>query len=196
MPCGATNNVEDVFGNLFNGKYQPIEATINEEGNFDVFIPHTWESWLEKDIPEGVRTVGTVTQRIEVPAIVVCKKYDKIPKVDAGSPSKEKIYERDDYTCAYTGRKLSRRELSIDHVFPTSLGNCPCGCGVSSCWNNMVTCDKRINSLKSDYILGSIPKSILDKMGVRELKLRWEPSKPKYRKIGKNLSAAQRMFVK
>lgn len=190
MPCGGTNNIEDVFGKLYNGTYQAIEATVDENGDFETFIPHlTWESWLSKEIPEGAKTVRTPSMVIEIPSIVVCTKYDKIPKIDAGIPTKEKIYERDDYTCVYTGRRLKRRDLSIDHVHPTSLG------GSQSEWENMVTCDKRINHLKSNYILGQIPRDILTKMGVTELKLRYQPFKPKFRKMGYDMDDVQRIFV-
>lgn len=195
MPCGATKNIQDVFCRLYNGSYQPIEVVIGDDGNFEVFTPHTWDTWLEKDIHEGSETIRTTHNEIEIPLVVVCKNYNKIPKISCGVVTKEKIYERDDYTCVYTGKKLKRRELSVDHVIPTSIGNCKCGCGKSTCWNNMVTCDARINHLKSNYSLEQIPKRILDKMGVSELKLRYEPFTPKYKTIGGGLNEAQKKFL-
>ena len=76
-------------------------------------------------------------------------------------PTKKNIWERDKYTCVYTGKKLSKEELSVDHVYPKSKGG-------QDTWENLVTCDKQLNSDKSNKLLSET-----------KLKLRYKPYKPK-----------------
>jgi 5-methylcytosine-specific restriction endonuclease McrA len=60
----------------------------------------------------------------------------------------------------YTNKKLSKDELSVDHVIPKSRGG-------KDTWDNLVCCDRLLNSKKGS-------KSVAE-MG---LKLKYKPYKP------------------
>jgi len=56
----------------------------------------------------------------QVPAIIMLKDYMK-PKT-AIRFSKSNVFLRDRYICQYCHDKLEKRECTLDHVLPTSLG--------------------------------------------------------------------------
>ena len=49
------------------------------------------------------------------------------------------------YTCQYSGKKLNKDQLSIDHILPISRGG-------KDTWENMVCCDRDVNSAKSNKL--------------------------------------------
>jgi 5-methylcytosine-specific restriction endonuclease McrA len=55
-----------------------------------------------------------------VPAIIMLKDYMK-PKTGIRF-SKSNVFLRDRYTCQYCHDKLEKRECTLDHVLPTSMG--------------------------------------------------------------------------
>ena len=55
--------------------------------------------------------------------------------------SRSNVFSRDGYTCQYCGRKLSRPELSFDHVVPRTLGG-------KTGWDNIVTACRPCNLKK------------------------------------------------
>ena len=105
--------------------------------------------------------IQTTRGPVRIPPVVICANYDKITYNKVQFPTKSNIYKRDNFTCAYTGKKLSKDELSIDHVIPKSKG------GVDT-WENLVTCDRMLNSRKGSQTLAEAG-----------LKLAYKPYKPK-----------------
>jgi 5-methylcytosine-specific restriction endonuclease McrA len=71
-------------------------------------------SWHENWI---VRSANWETP---VPSILMLREYMK-PK-SAIRFSKGNVFLRDNYTCAYCGDKLEKRECTLDHVLPSSMG--------------------------------------------------------------------------
>jgi 5-methylcytosine-specific restriction endonuclease McrA len=55
-----------------------------------------------------------------VPAVIMLKDYMK-PKTGIRF-SKSNVFLRDRYTCQYCHDKLEKRECTLDHVLPTSMG--------------------------------------------------------------------------
>ena len=60
----------------------------------------------------------------------------KRPKFTANN-----LWMRDNGTCQYTNKKLSRSEANIDHVIPRTKG------GLTN-WTNCVICHKEVNAKK------------------------------------------------
>ncbi len=56
----------------------------------------------------------------QVPSILMLREYMK-PKTTIRF-SKGNVFLRDNYTCAYCGTSLNKKECTLDHVLPTSLG--------------------------------------------------------------------------
>jgi 5-methylcytosine-specific restriction endonuclease McrA len=48
------------------------------------------------------------------------------------------VFERDDFTCAYCGRRYAARDLTVDHVIPASQGG-------AATWGNTVAACVRCN---------------------------------------------------
>lgn len=94
---------------------------------------------LEKidDIENFIKVDNTL-----IPKVIRLKYEMAIP--DKGLPfSRENILKRDEYTCQYCGKKLSGKELTLDHVYPKSrLG--------PDTWENIVACCKECNQYKAN----------------------------------------------
>ena len=89
--------------------------------------------------------------------------YIKIPykKLMQNKPSRAMIYKRDGHKCQYCG---STRNLTIDHIFPTSKGG-------DNSWENLVVACMPCNTRKGDklleetnLILETTPKKPFNKM--------------------------------
>ena len=89
--------------------------------------------------------------------------YIKIPykKIMQNKPSRAMIYKRDGHKCQYCG---STRNLTIDHIFPTSKGG-------DNTWENLVVACMPCNTRKGDklleetnLILETTPKKPFNKM--------------------------------
>jgi len=60
-------------------------------------------------------------------------------------PTRLAIFIRDNYTCAYCGKRCNDDEITIDHVIPSSKGG-------EWTWDNLVTCCLECNRKKKDNI--------------------------------------------
>jgi 5-methylcytosine-specific restriction endonuclease McrA len=125
-----------------------IEYPVLENGSIDFdnspskVEAVTWEEWVALPVREYDSFVSTSKQKIRIPTVVVCTVYGKVPmKKPRLSP--QNIYKRDNGTCQYTGKKLSHGEWNIDHIIPRDKGG-------KSTWENMVVCDRKVNSAKGN----------------------------------------------
>lgn len=165
----AVENVQTIFGDIFSGSKIPlhVEYEFDRESkcvnleNIDYFVAipdiNEWLMLAPRDYDEYIQTArGPVI----IPQVVICSKFDKVIYNKVQFPTKHNIYKRDNYTCVYTGKKLSKEDLSVDHIIPKSRGG-------GNTWENLVTCDRLVNSRK-----GSLSVSEAG------LKLRYKPFKP------------------
>lgn len=104
--------------------------------------PTEWENWLNLPVREGDLFVQSARFKIRAPLVVVARNYDKMP-VHRQRLSASGIYERDKGTCQYTGRKLPKSQLNLDHVVPRDKGG-------KDSWENLVLADKDLNSMKGN----------------------------------------------
>jgi len=99
-------------------------------------------------IKETTKIVSNVDKSYSfiVPRVIRLLKYittvfkNKIPY------SRYNIFVRDDFECQYCGKKMERRECTVDHVLPKLYGG-------ESTWENCVTACKKCNNLKGDTLL-------------------------------------------
>ena len=167
FPVGI-NSYYSVLRNLAAGSQSALDIhyKINEDGTADFENIDYWNvvdnirEWMVLPIRSYDGSIGTVSGPIRLPSVVICNNYKKVRNAQVQFPTKYNIYERDNYTCVYSGKKLKESELSIDHVVPKSKGG-------DSSWENLVTCDRLLNSQKGS-------------MSVAEarLKLRYKPFRP------------------
>lgn len=165
-PVGV-EGIQKTFGNIFSGSVMPLD--IEYEANdghvnlevVEYFTPvKSAKEWCELPIRDYDDYLQTMRGPVRIPTVVICANYDKIMVNKVVFPTKHNIYKRDNYTCMYTGKKLSKEELSIDHIIPRSLGG-------QDTWENLVCCSRKVNSKKGS--------KTLEKAG---LKLRYKPYKP------------------
>lgn len=167
FPIGV-EGVEKTFGNIFSGSVIPLDISyeMDESGdtNFENVEYFTTvkgaDEWLKMPIRAYDDYLQTARGPVRVPQVVICSNYDKIVYSKVQFPTKQNIYKRDNFTCVYSGRKLSKEELSVDHVVPKSKGG-------KNNWENLVTCDRQLNSRKSNMTVSEAG-----------LKLRYKPYRP------------------
>ena len=156
-----TTTVRDAFVKLFASV---AEAVAVEEG---AYVSYDFHSWVEvsllrgmlDEVPPDTDWVHTPSLSIIAPRVIRLLEYDRLP-IHNVKLTRKNIYERDRYTCQYTGRRLRPSDLNIDHVIPRSQGG-------RNTWENLVTCSVEANSRKG----GRTPKEA----GMRLIR---RPTKP------------------
>lgn len=168
FPIGV-EGIEKTFGNIFSGSVVPLDVSYETDDKGDILFENIEyfaaakgaDEWIKLPIRPYDEYLQTARGPVRVPTVVICANYDKIIYNKVQFPTKSNIYKRDNFTCVYTGKKLSKDELSIDHVIPKSKGG-------SDTWENLVTCDRMLNSKKGSLTLAEAG-----------LKLAYKPYKPK-----------------
>lgn len=137
---------QDAILNIASGSAYPINTHLDEDSKVTGFETiKSWEDWIDLDIRGIDDLIHTPLGAIRSPSIIICASYNKILFPRVLFPTKNNIYKRDQYTCQYSGKKLSKDQLSIDHVLPVSRGG-------EDVWSNMVCCDRNINSVKGNKL--------------------------------------------
>ncbi|MBX2824970.1 MAG: HNH endonuclease [Gammaproteobacteria bacterium] len=101
--------------------------------------------WSLGDVVTTIR--GGVNKRghrsvLELPSIVAC--FGKVDtRAFAPALTNSLLFARDQHVCLYCGSSFPARELSRDHVIPTSKGG-------KDRWTNCVTACRRCNNRKAN----------------------------------------------
>ena len=150
QPIGH-KTVQDAMGDLFSENYLAlnVEYEKHSDGSWDFngicdMLPLEWSEWVNLEIRDFDFYVRTTKLKIRVPTILICKTYDKIPKARM-KLTKSNIRKRDGGVCQYTGKKINANQGNIDHVIPVSRGG-------ANTWNNLVYCNKEINTKKGNKL--------------------------------------------
>jgi hypothetical protein len=150
VPIGL-GDWQKVLGDIISGSAHPVDVLYaqNEDGSYDksivdsFYVIRTWKEWSGLEIRPCDDIVQTAKRAYKMPTIVVCANYKAVHRKKMVGPSAKNIHERDNYTCMYTGKKLSKKELTLDHVLPISRGG-------KNTWENLVTCHKDLNVWKGN----------------------------------------------
>ncbi len=152
------------------------DTVINAAGEHELVYTNvvSLEEWMKLPIKPGDLTIGIgvdketgIPRQVRVPKIVICANYAEVPKTSKRH-STGNVLERDGYTCQYTGKKLPRHRLNVDHVIPRDKGG-------KDTWENTVACDTEINTRKGNRYnheigLKLIRKPVAPKATVKLLK--------------------------
>lgn len=119
--------------NTFEADYSPMGAA----------------EWVEYSMrpgepPQGAEYVRSIRVHVILPKILLLNDYDRLPQLETKF-NRESIFERDNYTCQYTGRVCRANELTLDHVIPRDRGG-------RTSWENVVTCSREVNSKKGNRL--------------------------------------------
>jgi 5-methylcytosine-specific restriction endonuclease McrA len=180
-----TENWKKVMTDIVSGAAHPIDVhydefedgEVNREKITMINVVKDFNEWVSLPVRPYDESVKTAKTTIRMPTIVVCANFDKIVIKTAVSPTKSNIWKRDSNTCGYTGEKLNKDQLSVDHIIPKSRGG-------QNTWENLITASKEINRYKDDRT----PKEA-------GLKLLWKPTKPKEGKSFSFLRKEWEMFL-
>lgn len=173
---------------LLNRNYAPLKTITPERAIKQVFTENavivlppsdesknwmemTWEDWSKLIPKDGDNTISSPTQVFRIPEIVRLAEFDKVPHRQV-KLSRRAIYRRDSYTCQYCGSQPGSEDLSIDHVWPKSLG------GITE-WDNVVVACVSCNRRKSNRPLKTDPRAKKYR-NVCNLKLKNKPKMPQY----------------
>ncbi len=91
----------------------------------------------------GRGKIHTVRATFEIPSVIRLDYMVKRPRPRV-KLSREEIFRRDNYTCQYCGRRVSKP--TIDHVVPRHLGG-------QDTWDNLVTACAACNARKGGRTL-------------------------------------------
>jgi 5-methylcytosine-specific restriction endonuclease McrA len=109
----------------------------------DHMIPLKWADWIKLPINEETEDfIQTTSGKIKIPKVLVLCRYDKVPR-KRPKFSLKGVWERDNGTCQYTGKKLHPHDANVDHIIPRSRGG-------KTDWSNCVLSHKDVNSKKAD----------------------------------------------
>lgn len=139
--------VRRAFSLLYKGKAKVIWL---DGGKMDTY---GFENWLT--VPGDGECLGTISNRIRVPRVIVLIFFDLYP-VKTVKFTRRNIYERDNYTCQYCGRKLDRQQLNIDHISPLSRKG-------KTVWENVVCSCLNCNVHKSNRTLEEASMKLIRK---------------------------------
>jgi 5-methylcytosine-specific restriction endonuclease McrA len=149
------------------------------------YILYNFEDWMTLPVREGERIIRTSRTEIRVPEIVVLSEYERLPQREV-KLTRRNLLVRDNYTCQYTGRRISMDTGTIDHVIPRSRG------GLST-WDNLVMCCLEVNAKKADRTP--------DEAGLKLLKKperpKWSPVYSRFARLASsNVPSSWAQFVK
>ncbi len=125
-----------------------LDMELNSNGEIVFANPVDWDTWVQLPVRENDLYVQTGKGRVRAPTVTVARNYGKMPH-RAPRLSNASIHVRDNYTCQYTGEKLNRADLSVDHVIPVDRGG-------SNSFLNMVTAKKQLNHEKGNRLNSEI----------------------------------------
>lgn len=97
------------------------------------------------------------------PVVIRLVYYVQVPHQDNVALSRRALFNRDEWTCQYCGRRFPKSQLTIDHVYPRSRGG-------KTTWDNVVCACQKCNTTKGDRT----PQEA----GMRLLKRPRQPSYP------------------
>lgn len=136
---------------------QAINVITWEDAICLVFLEKAHVFYFHED--EYARSAGG--DKFKIPSVLQVR--NKSNKNRMLSLSKNNIFKRDNYKCAYCNDVFSRKELTIDHIHPLSKG------GDKKTWDNLITACSTCNGKKANHLLEDLNMS-----------LKFKPFKPKW----------------
>ena len=120
------------------------QVVFEDNGNFSTYNFIDW-CGFSTDVNDGDDYIHTTCYSILAPKIILLVSYDKTPYKEV-KLTRQNIFERDNNTCQYCGKKFDRKNLNIDHIIPRDKGG-------STSWKNLVCSCLKCNSRKANMTL-------------------------------------------
>ncbi|MEM9399071.1 MAG: HNH endonuclease [Verrucomicrobiota bacterium] len=142
-------SVRRAFCLLYSGHAQVVDSST---GNYQTFDFDEWQIASENPSLDGEIT-NTVNFKIKVPHIIVLMVFDRLPRKEV-KLTRNNVFERDNYTCQYCGKKMDKKHLNIDHVIPRDKNG-------KTTWENVVTSCIPCNTRKGNKLHHEIGMRLL-----------------------------------
>lgn len=113
-----------------------------QDGELIYANPVEWSEWVLLRVRPQDSAIRTAHGAIRAPTVIVAKRFSKMP-MRRIRWSTGNVHKRDGFICSYTGEKLTKSTMTVDHILPRSRG------GTDS-WLNTTSCHKKINGMKGD----------------------------------------------
>lgn len=134
--------VRRAFSLLWQGHVRVVNTF---DGSLNPCSAEEWIEWCGRvRPPEGAEYVRTIRLNIILPKVVLLQAFDRLPMVEAKF-NRQGVFERDNYTCQYSGRVCRPRDLTLDHVIPRDRGG-------RTTWENVVSCHREVNLRKANRL--------------------------------------------
>ena len=166
---------------VLNRAYVPVDVVCVRDAISDAYkegasivdsdyTEYSWDDWYDLfSVPkesEGEPDSKYVTDKahkVRVPEVIILHDFKAVPKRQI-KLTRRHLYIRDKGTCQYTGKKLSTREATLDHIIPRSRGG-------KNTWENLVLCDPTVNRQKDNRT----PEEAGMKLLRKPFKPKWHP---------------------
>lgn len=180
-----TADWQSVIRDIFSGAVYPLDIYYeeNEDGTFNTNkieyfnIVKSLKEWFELPVRSYDTFVSSSKQKVRLPTIVITTQFGDVPYNKAIFPTRTNILKRDNYTCGYSGEKLTKEQATVDHIIPKSRGG-------KNTWENLITCDKTINRIKGDKTPAEA-----------KMRLLWTPKRPANNSVIEYLKDEWQMFL-
>lgn len=120
------------------------------------YSTYNFDGWIEasREAHAGKR-IHSASMSFRAPEVIVLSNFNGRFSKEVRF-SRRNIFERDENSCQYCGRKFDRGELTLDHVIPRSRGG-------SSTWENIVLACVKCNMRKGDRLPTEMHMKLLKK---------------------------------
>jgi 5-methylcytosine-specific restriction endonuclease McrA len=146
-------------------------AGMSEILDVNTYELHSFDSWICKKIEDDYKIIKTSRHPINVPEVIVLTEFSQMPMREVRL-TRRNLLIRDNYTCQYSGEKISYDSGTIDHVIPRSRGG-------GTTWENLVMCTKSINAKKADRT----PEEANLKLLKKPTRPKWSPIYARFAKL-------------
>ncbi len=122
--------------------YQGLARVVDTEtyGTYD------FEDWIISSSDAAGGVIRGVAFQLRIPEVIVLTAFNGLHMREIKF-SRRNVFERDEYTCQYCGRRFERSQFTLDHVTPRSRG------GITS-WENVLLACAQCNTRKGDRLPG------------------------------------------
>jgi 5-methylcytosine-specific restriction endonuclease McrA len=155
IPCEFKTGKQSIMSMCGGSPNHPLSVAISldygetEDGEPDYdnvinITTHKWADWVNLPVRKHDYFVKTLHSKIRIPTVIIHQNFNR-NVLKRKKLSKTNILERDNWTCQYTGMKLTEKTATIDHILPRSKGG-------DTSWENCVAAHKSVNNKKGSKL--------------------------------------------
>lgn len=133
--------VKDAMRLLISDKCQIVDQ------NYHCFNTEEWAQHSEQSRQDVIRTVS---RQFLIPEVVRLLEFDRRIRYTINY-TRDNIFFRDSYSCQYCGKKLTKKDATIDHIIPKSrIEEFDITTQQMQSWDNVITSCGKCNTRKSN----------------------------------------------